>query len=243
MIFAAGIGSRLKPYTLHQPKALVEVGGKPLLQWTIEKLKNAGIDSITINIHHFGGQIIDFLEENKNFGVEINISDERDLLLDTGGGLKKAGHFLAGEEPFLLHNVDILSTIDLQQLLHFHQENKPLATLAVKERTGSRFLLVNSKNELCGWENINTGETIMARKGGSFRRTAFSGIHIVSPEIFNLIEEEGVFSITQLYLRLAGENILLGYDHSSDYWNDLGKPKNLLKAEEAIKTIGPEKFL
>ena len=243
MIFAAGIGSRLKPYTLHTPKALVEVGGKPLLQWIIEKIINAGISQIVINIHHFGEQIIDFLTQNKNFGIEITISDERDLLLDTGGGLKKAGWYLQGEESFLLHNVDIFSTIDLRSLINFHQEKQPLATLAVKERPGSRYLLINNQNQLCGWENIKTDEKIIARPDKKFIQTAFSGIHVVSPEIFDLIQEEGVFSITQLYLRLARQNVLLGYDHSQDYWNDLGKPETLLKAEEAIKSFGPEKFL
>lgn len=242
MIFAAGIGSRLKPYTLQKPKALVEVGGRPLLEWIIEKIINAGIEDIIINIHHFGEQIVEFLQEKKNFGITIEISDERELLLDTGGGLKKAQWFLNQEEPFLLHNVDILSTINLQRLIAFHQQHRPLATLAVKERPGSRFLLVNEHGQLCGWENLKTGERVLARPAEKLNQTAFSGIHVVEPQIFDLIAEDGVFSITNLYLRLAAEHDLLAYGHSDDYWNDLGKPETLLQAEEALKITGPEKF-
>ncbi len=243
MIFAAGIGSRLKPYTIHKPKALVEVGGKPILEWIIQKLINTGINQIIINIHHFGEQIIEYLNEKKHFGINIEISDERTLLQDTGGGLKKAAWYLEGDDPFLLHNVDILSVINLEELIHFHKKTNPLATLAIKKRPGSRFLLVNKKNQLCGWENIKTGEKIISRPCDDLVRTAFSGIHVVSPAIFPLIKEEGIFSITELYLRLAADQRLLGFDHSQDYWNDLGTPETLFQAESAIKTIGPEKFL
>ncbi len=243
MIFAAGIGSRLKPLTLHKPKALVEVGGKPLLEWVITKIINAGISEIIINVHHFADQIIDYLEAKKNFGINIAISDERNLLLDTGGGLKKASWFLQGDQPFLLYNVDILTTLNIAEIIKFHHNYDPLATLAVKKRPGSRYLLVNDSKELCGWQNIKTGEKIIAKPAANLNQIAFSGIHVVSPNIFEIIEETGVFSITPLYLRLAADHSLIGFYHQNDYWNDLGKPENLLLAEEAIKDIGAKNFI
>ena len=157
MIFAAGLGSRLKPLTDNMPKALVPVAGKPMLEHVILKLKEAGFDQIVINIHHLGQQIIDFLQANNNFGVKIYISDERDYLLDTGGGIKKAALFLQGDEPFLVHNVDILSNVDLKQLYQQHVNNNALATLLVSQRQTSRYLLFNQENKLCGWRNHATG--------------------------------------------------------------------------------------
>jgi len=243
MIFAAGIGSRLRPYTMHKPKALVEVGGKPLLEWVITKIINAGVNEIIINVHHFADQITNYLAVKQNFGIHIEVSDERNQLLDTGGGLKKAKWFLQGDKPFLLYNVDILTTLNITELLKFHQTHGALATLAVKKRPGSRYLLMNNNQELCGWENIKTGEKIIAKPDPNLQQTAFSGVHVVSPSIFEIIEETGVFSITPLYLRLAANHKLKGFNHQNDYWNDLGKPENLLKAEEALKDIGSKKFI
>lgn len=158
MIFAAGTGSRLKPLTDHTPKALIPIGGKPMLEHVILKLKSSGFDQIVINIHHLGNQIVDFLEANNNFGVRIEISDESDYLLDTGGGIKKATSLLCGNEPFLIHNVDILSNVDLKKLYDTHVQTNPLATLLVSQRNTSRYLLFNKENRLCGWRNHETGE-------------------------------------------------------------------------------------
>ena len=158
MIFAAGLGTRLKPLTDNTPKALLPIRGKPMLEHVILQLKNAGFDQIAINIHHLGDQIIDFLAANNNFGIQIYISDERDYLLDTGGGIKHAAPFLQGDEPFLIHNVDIISNIDLRALYNHHLETNPLATLLVSKRKTSRYLLFNKENKLCGWRNRETGE-------------------------------------------------------------------------------------
>lgn len=158
MIFAAGTGSRLKPLTDHTPKALIPIGGKPMLEHVILKLKSSGFDQIVINLHHLGNQIVDFLEANNNFGVRIEISDESDYLLDTGGGIKKATSLLCGNEPFLIHNVDILSNVDLKKLYDTHVQTNPLATLLVSQRNTSRYLLFNKENRLCGWRNHETGE-------------------------------------------------------------------------------------
>ena len=158
MIFAAGTGSRLKRLTAHTPKALIPIGGKPMLEHVILKLKSSGFDQIVINIHHLGNQIVDFLEANNNFGVRIEISDESDYLLDTGGGIKKATSLLCGNEPFLIHNVDILSNVDLKKLYDTHVQTNPLATLLVSQRNTSRYLLFNKENRLCGWRNHETGE-------------------------------------------------------------------------------------
>ena len=158
MIFAAGMGTRLKPLTDTMPKALVPINGKPMLEHIILKLKNSGFTQIVINIHHLGQQIIDFLAENNNFGIDIIISDERDYLMDTGGGIKKAKSFFTGKEPFLIHNVDIISNVDLKKLYEKHLETNPLATLLVSKRETSRYLLFNKENKLCGWRNLETGE-------------------------------------------------------------------------------------
>ena len=158
MIFAAGTGSRLKPYTDHIPKALIPIDGKPMLEHIILKLKAAGFTEIIINVHHLGEQIIEFLTGKDNFGITIHISDERDYLLDTGGGIKHAAQFLQGDEPFLVHNVDIISNVDLKALYQHHLDTNPLATLLVSKRDTSRYLLFNKENKLSGWRNKETGE-------------------------------------------------------------------------------------
>lgn len=242
MIFAAGIGSRLRPITDRMPKALVPVGGVPMLQRTLVRLKEAGFNDVTINIHHFGQQIIDFLQQNDNFGMDIHISDERDELLDTGGGILKAKHFLDGDEPFLVHNVDILSNIDLKQVYDTHVHSGADATLLVSDRTTTRKLLFDKDMRLHGWMNYSTGEV----KPEGFvvnpqlhRELAFEGIHFISPTIFNYMgkstEWQGKFSIIPFYLSVCKELHLQGYELKNITWFDIGKPDTLQKANDYYK--------
>ena len=237
LIFAAGMGNRLRPITDTTPKALVPVGGKPMLEHVILKLKAAGFDQIVINIHHLGEQIIDFLKANQNFGVTIYISDERDYLLDTGGGIKKAEPFLQGNEPFLVHNVDILSNVDLLQLYRLHQSSpKALATLLVSRRKTSRYLLFNKENQLCGWRNRETGEVKSYYPyfdPEQYREYAFSGIHVISPEIFRWMEEwTGKFPIINFYLSICAKTKILAYPADKLELLDVGKPETLRQADE-----------
>jgi NDP-sugar pyrophosphorylase family protein len=234
MIFAAGLGTRLRPLTDNKPKALVEVAGKTLLQRAIEKVSDAGFDEIVVNIHHFGGQIIDFLKKNDNFGLDIRISDERGELLDTGGGILKARQLLEGLEPFLVYNVDVLCSLDLKKLLEWHRKHKALATLVVRKRETARYLLFDKEMQLSGWTNSKTGEIKMARQTPEVGKFAFSGIHIIEPSIFPLITETGKFPIIPMYLRLAAQNAVYGFEDTSGLWMDLGKPGQLKVAEEML---------
>jgi NDP-sugar pyrophosphorylase family protein len=233
LIFAAGLGTRLKEFTSNTPKALVELAGKPLLQHAIEKLIQYGINDITINIHHFADQVISFINNHHFTNAEIHISDERDQLLDTGGGLKKAAHFLIGEEPILIHNVDVVSNLDLKSLESFHLNSKSLATLVIRQRETSRYLMFDQYFQLAGWKNTATGESIISRDKtfAAASPYAFSGIHIIQPELIKLITEEGKFPIIDLYLRLAKTEKITGYVDQSTVWMDLGKPEQLQKAE------------
>ena len=237
MIFAAGLGTRLKPLTDHMPKALVPVSGKPMLEHVIEKLKAAGFDEIVITVHHFANQIIDFLKEKNNFGITIHISDETDFLLDTGGGIKKAAPYF--DEPFLIHNVDILSNTDLKALYNYHLQSGNDATLLVSPRQTTRYLLFNSDRRLCGWINKDTLQT----KPEGFiyqpnvqKEYAFSGIHIISPGLFKYMDEKwnGKFSIMDFYLQLCQEALIGGYTKEDLQLIDIGKPETLAKAEEYI---------
>lgn len=232
MIFAAGLGTRLYPLTSGKPKALVEVAGKTLLQRVIEKVSGAGYNELVINIHHFGDQIIRFLEVNNDFGLSITVSDERDQLLDTGGGILKALPFLEGNEPFLVYNVDVLSNIDLLLFREYHQARGGLATLAVRDRSTSRYLAFDNTMQLAGWQNIKTGETINSRKVENTVLFAFSGIQLIEPKIFSLITETGSFPLVPLYLRLAANHPVIGYHDPSSLWMDLGKPDRIKQAEE-----------
>ena len=236
MIFAAGLGSRLRPLTDNTPKALIPVGGKPMLEHVILKLKAAGFDQIVINIHHLGQQIVDFLNANNNFGVEIFISDESDYLLDTGGGIKKATSFLQGDEPFLVHNVDILSNVDLRKLYDTHVQNNPLVTLLVSQRKTSRYLLFNKENKLCGWRNHATGEIKSYYPDfdpSQYNEFAFSGIHVLSPRILDEMEEwTGKFSIINFYLSICAKNDIRAYESDHLQLLDIGKPETLAAAEE-----------
>lgn len=240
MIFAAGIGSRLKPLTDNMPKALIPVNGKPMLEHVILKLKAFGFDQIVINIHHLGEQIIDFLKANNNFGIQIFISDEKDYLLDTGGGLKKAQQFLQGDEPFLIHNADIISDIDLKKLYDSHLENNPLATLLVSQRETSRYLLFDKSNKLCGWRNRKTGEIKSFYPyfdPSHYQEYAFGGIHVLSPQIFDWLQEwTGRFSIINFYLSVCAKTNIRAYVAEDLHLLDIGKPETLAQAEEWMKT-------
>lgn len=239
MIFAAGLGTRLKPLTDHTPKALLPINGKPMLEHVILKLKDAGFNQIAINIHHLGHQIIDFLQANNNFGIEIYVSDERDYLLDTGGGIKHAQTFLQGNEPFLIHNADILSNIDLRKLYEHHLESNPLATLLVSKRKTSRYLLFNKENKLCGWRNRETGEVKSFYphfEPNQYKEFAFSGIHVLSPKIFDWMEEwTGKFSIINFYLSICAKTNIQAYNDETLRLLDIGKPESLTLAEQWLK--------
>ncbi len=243
MIFAAGLGTRLRPLTNDRPKALVEVGGKPMLEHVINHMAQAGITDITVNIHHFGKKIIDFLNEKDNFGLDIHISDERDLLLDTGGGILKARPFLDGDEPFLVHNADILTDLDLKAMARQHEGNNALATLLVKERVTQRYLVFDRSHRLNGWINKKTGDTKPAGFSyteGEMIERAFGGVHMISPAIFPLLEKhaqgEKVFSIVPFYIEQCNACHIQGYESPTPYnWLDVGKPETL---EEANRLFG-----
>lgn len=236
MIFAAGLGTRLKPLTLNKPKAMVSINGKPLLQHVIEKLIKHGFTEIVINIHHFGEQILRFLEQKDYFGITIQVSDERDQLLDTGGGLKKAAPLFDQQGPVLIHNVDILSSINLNQLYKAHQQQDAAVTLAVSNRPASRVLLFDADDQLCGWRNKKSGkEKIIRQLQYPPQEYAFSGIHVIDPSFPGLIIEEGVFSIIEVYLRLTSQIGIKPYIHTNDFWIDMGTPDHLKKAEEWLQ--------
>ena len=223
LILAAGLGTRLHPITNSIPKALVAVDGKPLLQHALEHLKQYGIHDVIINVHHFPDQIIGFLKRHQSFHMGIAISDESDELLETGGGLQKASWFFQDGEPFLVRNVDVLSNLNVEKLLKSHEERAGLGTLVVRDRPSSRYLLFDDTMQLFGWENRKTGERINCREGSELFPGAFSGIQILSPEIFPLITERGKFSLIELYLRLAANQAIHGYLDYDSYWKDVGK--------------------
>lgn len=246
LIFAAGLGSRLKELTQNKPKALVEVNGIPMLQLIIEKLKAFGIIDIYINIHHFGELIIDFLEKHQNFGCNIQISDERNLLLNTGGGLKKVLKELQPNEDLLIHNVDILSNVDLAAFIKFHQRNKNMASLLVKTRETSRYLLFNKQMELKAWKNIKTGEVRpaeLAEETKNMKSLAFSGIHIINQKALNYFPEEDVFEIIPEYLKIAQQEKIKALKMKCEFWMDLGKPEAIEKATAYLQSKNPETFI
>lgn len=238
MIFAAGLGTRLRPLTNDRPKALVEVGGITMLERVIIRLIKYGITEIVINIHHFGEKIIDFIKEKKEFGIKIYISDERDLLLDTGGGILKAREWLDGNEPIIIHNADILTDFDLHKMIKQHIENKADATLLVAQRDTSRYFYIDKTNQLRGWTNISTGEVKPAQyvASDSDRLLAFGGVHIISPSIFNKLSTystEPKFSITPFYVDKCNDLRIMGYIPSEKYqWHDIGKIESIKVAEQ-----------
>ncbi|MGA9511786.1 MAG: nucleotidyltransferase family protein [Candidatus Sulfotelmatobacter sp.] len=240
MVLAAGLGTRLRPLTDDRPKALVEVGGMTLLEITLARLRTFGVREVIVNVHHFGEMVVDYLKARNNFGLRIEVSRE-DELLDTGGGLKKAAWFFLEDsaehdEPFILHNVDVISTIDLGRVVEFHNEHQAVATLAVQERETSRYLLFEDQLRLCGRRARRDGVAELVRDSQGHKALAFSGVHVISPRIFSMMTEEGAFSIMQTYLRLAaqGENIL-GFRADEYYWRDLGRPENLAQAERDVR--------
>jgi len=241
MVLAAGLGTRLRPLTNDRPKALVEVGGRALLEITLRRLASFGIGEVIVNVHHFADMVAEYLRRNNNFGMRVEISREDDLLLDTGGGLKKAAWFFRpdraqSEEPFLLHNVDVISTIDFGRMLQFHREHNALATIAVQARKTGRRLLFDERNQLCGRQ---TGENPpeMVRPAPKTTTLAFSGIHVISPRLLNLISEERVFSIITTYLRLASEGQkILAFRADEYYWRDLGKPENITQVRADLES-------
>ena len=237
LIFAAGLGTRLKPLTDTIPKALLPIAGKPLLEHVILKLKAAGFTEIIVNVHHFPEQIIDFLKLKNNFDIRIEVSDERDLLLDTGGGINNVKWFFDDGKPFLVHNVDILSDIDLKLLYAAHLKTNPLATLVVSERNTFRYLLFNKENRLCGWINEKTGETkpIGFKVLTDFKKLAFSGIQVLSPLVFNLMEgSEKKFPVMDFYLKNANDQIINGFIPSDFHMMDVGKIEVLEDAERFV---------
>ena len=241
MIFAAGTGSRLKPYTDHIPKAIIPIDGKPMLEHIILKLKAAGFTEIIINVHHLGEQINEFLAGKDNFGITIHISDERDYLLDTGGGIKHAAQFLQGDEPFLVHNVDIISNVDLKALYQHHLDTNPLATLLVSKRDTSRYLLFNKENKLSGWRNKETGEVKSYYPDfdpSIHNEFAFNGIHVISPQIFEWMDEwTGKFSIINFYLAVCAKTPIQAFEQADLRILDIGKPDALELAQDFIKDI------
>jgi mannose-1-phosphate guanylyltransferase len=240
MVLAAGLGTRLRPLTDSRPKALVEIAGRTLLEITLSRLRAFGIRDVIINVHHFADAILEYLKANDNFGMRVAISRE-EVLLDTGGGLKKAAYFFledsnASGKPFILHNVDVLSTIDLRRMLEFHTENQALATLAVQDRETSRYLLFDEQLQLCGRRSGRDQKTELVRSSPQVQALAFSGIHVISPRLFAGMMEEGAFSIITSYLRLAaqGEKIL-AFRADDYYWRDLGKLENVLQAAQDLQ--------
>lgn len=231
MIFAAGLGSRLKPWTDHHPKALAVVNGKSLLQRNIEYLQKHHIYDVIVNVHHFADQIVDAIEKNKGWGSVVTISDETDKVLETGGGLKKAAWYFKGGNDFVVMNVDILTDMDLSAMIRQHQQQKPLTTLAVSDRETSRYFLFDEKHILSGWRNVNTGEERIVRNTGTLVQRAFSGIHVINPLLLSEMKQEGKFSMVDVYLGLAKEHIISCYDHTGSQMIDVGKPESIAKAE------------
>ena len=235
MILAAGLGTRLGPMTSERPKALVEVGGRTLLEINLARLRTFGIREVIINAHHFADMLADYLLAHQNFGMNIEVSYE-EVLLDTGGGIKRAAHFFRDpDEPFLVHNVDVLSTIDFDRMLQFHIEKKALATLAVQERATSRYLLFDEKDQLCGRRAGLDSPPELVYPVANPRALAFSGLHILSPRIFSLLDEEGTFSVIPEYLRLAAQREpVFAFRAEQYYWRDLGRPENVYQAAREI---------
>ncbi|HMK04255.1 MAG TPA: nucleotidyltransferase family protein [Ferruginibacter sp.] len=237
MIFAAGLGTRFKPWTDAHPKALALVNGKSLLQRNIEYLRQYGITDVIVNVHHFSEQIIDAVGKNKGWGSNIIISDERNEVLETGGGLLKAKDLLKGDEPFVTINVDILTDLDLGKLLSFHQQHKPLISFGVTNRKTSRYFLFDENDRLCGWRNVQTGEEKISISKPNLVQKAYSCVVVFQPETFDLIKQYGKFSLTETYLDLAKDNIILGYDHSGDKLVDVGKTESIAVAEKMFDLI------
>jgi NDP-sugar pyrophosphorylase family protein len=240
MILAAGLGTRLRPLTDDRPKALVEIAGRTPLELTLTRLREFGIQDVIINAHHFADKIVEYLAARKNFGMHVEVSRE-DVLLDTGGGLKKAARFFLDapdrDDPFILHNVDVISTIDFYRMIRCHNEDHALTTLAVQDRKSSRYLLFDDDSQLCGRRIGKDGGTELVRPLSNPKQLAFSGIHVISPRLLNMITEDGAFSIISTYLRLAAaDEKILGFRADEYYWRDLGTAENVSQAAEDINS-------
>ena len=234
MILAAGLGSRLKDLTQNTPKALIKINNKTLLEIVISNLISHGIKDIIINLHHYAQQIIDYVNLNNKFGIEIEFSLE-DTLLDTGGGLKKASWFFNDKNPFLLHNVDVISNINISEMHDYHATNKNMATIATRSRKTSRYFLFDKNNKLCGWKNEITGEQkIVQETANELYPFSFTGIHVISPQVFKYFPKQDKFSIVDFYLNIAAENKIMAFQSDKYSWIDCGKPENLIKVKEFI---------
>ena len=232
MILAAGLGTRLKPFTDKHPKALAMVNGKTLLQRNIEYLQQFNIKEVIVNVHHFADQIIDTIQKNNGWGSNVIISDETNEVLETGGGLQKTKWYLDKEENFVLMNVDVLTDLHLDKMIQQHLHQHPLATLAVTNRNSSRYFLFNQQHQLCGWRNIKTGEEKMIHQENNLIQKAFSGVHVINAQIFSLIQQQGKFSMVDVYLSLCANNSIQSFDHSSSKFIDVGKPESIGEAEK-----------
>jgi len=237
MLFAAGLGTRLKPFTNMHPKALAQVNGKTLLQHNIQYLQSFGINKVVVNVHHFANQIIDIVKENNGWGSDIIISDETSEVLETGGGLQKAVPLFGDSENILIMNVDILTNLNIEQMFQEHITTNALGTLAVTNRITSRYFVFNNQNKLCGWMNTKTNELkgIVNFDESQHIKLAFSGIHIINKKIFSLIHHQGKFSMVDVYLDLMKSNDIIAFNHSQDKFIDVGKPENITIAEGMFK--------
>jgi N-acetyl-alpha-D-muramate 1-phosphate uridylyltransferase len=230
IIFAAGLGTRFKPWTDKHPKALAVINGKSLLQRNIEYLQQYGINEVVVNVHHFSDQLIQTIQQNKGWGSRITISDETDEVLETGGGLKKAAPLFT-RSTIVIINADILTDLDLGKMIQYHQQQQALATLAVTGRTTSRYFLFNTNGVLCGWRNIKTGEEKISRLAHPFIPKAFSGIHVIDQRLLPMIKQEGKFSMVDVYLDLAKTQTIQSFDHTGSRFIDVGKPEAVTQAE------------
>jgi NDP-sugar pyrophosphorylase family protein len=232
MIFAAGLGTRFKPWTDSHPKALAVVNNKSLLQRNVQYLQSYGITDVVVNVHHFADQIIDAVNINKGWGSNIIISDERDEVLETGGGLLKAKNLLQSDEPFITLNADILTDLSISDLLTYHQKNKALISFGISNRKSSRNFLFDDNNRLCGWENNVTGEQKISIVIDTLKPMAYSCVAVFEPTVFELIPQRGKFSLTETYLSLAAEHLILGYEDAGSKFIDVGKPESVIEAEK-----------
>lgn len=232
MIFSAGLGTRFKPWTDTHPKALALVNGKPLLQHNIEYLQKYGITDVVVNVHHFADQIIEAVQKNKGWGSDVLISDERNEVLETGGGLLKAKDLLQNAEPFITLNADFLTDLNIDDLITFHKNKKALISFGITSRKTSRYFLFDEENRLCGWRNTNTGEEKIAVAKENLKEMAYSCVVVFQPEIFELIPQRGKFSLVETYLTLAAHHPIYGYNHSGDKLVDVGKPESVAIAEK-----------
>lgn len=231
MIFCAGLGTRFKPWTDQHPKALAVVNGKSLLQRNVEYLQQNGITDLVVNVHHFAGQVESAIAANKGWGSRIQVSDERNELLETGGGLLKARPLFTPGERFITCNADILTDLDIRKLLAYHTEQRALVSFGVTNRSSSRYLLFDTDNRLCGWRNTRTGEEKISRPSASLIPKAYSCVVVCEYALFDLIPFTGKFSLIDVYLALANQHRIMGYDHTGDRFVDVGKPESVATAE------------